>query len=88
MLSFILILYKLDDSYICPLDKSVMSRHTLNTMFATLGQIAAEILVIFLGIPPYFSVIFILILMFSLIFMNMKMRHFAYPTIIKPTVSS
>ena len=44
MLSFILILYKFDNSYICPLDKSVMSRHKLNTMFATLGQIAAEIL--------------------------------------------
>ena len=48
-----------------------MSRHKLNTMFATLGQVAAEILVIFLGIPPYFSVIFILILKFLLIFMNM-----------------
>ena len=59
MLSFILILYKLDNSYICPLDKSVMSRHTSNTMFATLGQIGAEIIVIFLGISPYFSVIFI-----------------------------
>ena len=71
MLSFILILYKLDNSYICPPDKSVMSRHKLNTMFATLGQKAVEILVIYLGIPPYFSVILILILMFSLIFMNM-----------------
>ena len=47
MLSFILILYKLDNSYICPLDKSVMSRYELNTMFATLRQIAAEILVDF-----------------------------------------
>ena len=53
MLSFILILYKLDNSYICPLDKSVMSRHTLNAMFATLGQIAAEILV-FLGYTALF----------------------------------
>ena len=57
MLSFILILYKLDYSHICPHDKSVMSRYKLNTMFATLGQIAAEILVVFLGISPYFSVI-------------------------------
>ena len=71
MLSFILILHKLDDSYFCPLDKSVLSRHKLNNMLATRGQIAAEILVIVLGIPPYFSVIFILILMFSLIFINM-----------------
>ena len=47
MLSFILILYKLNNSYICPLGKSVMSRYKLNTMFATLGQIAAEILVVF-----------------------------------------
>ena len=46
MLSFILILYKLDNSYIYPLDKSVTSRHKLHTMFATLGRIAAEILVI------------------------------------------
>ena len=45
MLSFILILYKLDNSYICPLDKSAISIHKLNTMFATLGQIEAEILV-------------------------------------------
>ena len=47
MLSIILILYKLDNSYICPLDKSVMSRHKLFTTFATLGQTAPEILVIF-----------------------------------------
>ena len=55
MLSFILILYELDNSYICPLDKGVMSRHTLNTMFATLGQIAAEILVAFRYTALFFS---------------------------------
>ena len=55
MLSFILILYKLDNSYICPLDKSVMSRHKLDTMFATLGQIAAEILVFFRYTALFFS---------------------------------
>ena len=44
MFSLILILYKLDNSYICPLGKNVMSRHYLSTMFSTLGQLAAEIL--------------------------------------------
>ena len=34
-ISLILILYKLDNSYICLLGKSVMSRHELSTMFAT-----------------------------------------------------
>ena len=71
MLSFILILYKLDNSYICPHVKSVMSGQTLNTMFATLGQIAAEILIFFRYTALFFSDFFILILMFSLIFMNM-----------------
>ena len=42
MFSLILILYKLDCSYICPLGKSAIK---LSTMFATLGQLAAEILV-------------------------------------------
>ena len=55
MLSFILILYKLDNSYICPLDKNVMSRHKLSTMFDTLGQIAAEILVTFRYTTLFFS---------------------------------
>ena len=41
----ILILYKLDNSYIFPLGKSVMHRLKLSIMFATLVQLAAEILV-------------------------------------------
>ena len=36
-------LYKLYKSYVCPLGKSVMSRNHLSTIFATLGQLAAEI---------------------------------------------
>ena len=45
--SLILILYKLDNSYSFPLGKCVMHRHELTIMFATLGQLAAEILVSF-----------------------------------------
>ena len=36
MLSFIVILYKVDKYYICPLGKSVMDRLKLNIMFVTL----------------------------------------------------
>ena len=36
------LMYLLDNYYICPLGKTVMSRHYLSTMFATLGQLAAE----------------------------------------------
>ena len=46
MFSLVLILYKLDNSYICPLGKSVMPRLKLIIMFATLGQLAAEIFVL------------------------------------------
>ena len=46
MFSLILILYKLDYFYICPLGKRGMSRHKLSTILATLGQLAVEILVI------------------------------------------
>ena len=46
MFSLISILYKLDKSYICPLDKSVMSRNKNNTMLATLRQLVGEIGVI------------------------------------------
>ena len=53
MFSLILILYKLDNSYVCPLGKSGMSRHYLSTMCVTLGQLAAEILV-FLYVYPLF----------------------------------
>ena len=42
----ILILYKLDNSYIFPLSKTVMHRLELSIMFANLGQLAAAILVI------------------------------------------
>ena len=42
----ILILNKLVNSYIFPLGKSAMHRHKLSILFATLGQLAAKILVI------------------------------------------
>ena len=42
----ILILYKLDNSYIFPQGKAVMHRLKLRVAFATIGQLAAEILVI------------------------------------------
>ena len=47
-LKFLLILisYKLDNSYIFPLGKTVMHGFKLSKMFATLGQLAVEILVI------------------------------------------
>ena len=46
MFSLILILYKLDNSYIFPLGESVMHRLKLSIILATLGQLAAEVLVI------------------------------------------
>ena len=67
----ILILYKLDNSYIFPLGKTVMHRLELSIMFATLGQSAAAILVILLVYPFIFSAIFLFVLMFILNFMNM-----------------
>ena len=42
----ILILNKLVNSYIFPLGKTVMHRLKLSTLFTTLGQLAAKILVI------------------------------------------
>ena len=42
----ILILNKLVNSYIFPLGKTVMHRLKLSILFATLGQLAAKILVI------------------------------------------
>ena len=42
----ILILNKLVNSYIFPLGKSAMHRVKLSILFATLGQLAAKILVI------------------------------------------
>ena len=42
----ILILNKLVNSYIFPLGKSAMHRLKLSILFATLGQLAAKILVI------------------------------------------
>ena len=46
MFSLIVILYKLDDYYICLLGKSEMHILKLRIMFDTLGQLAAEMLVI------------------------------------------
>ena len=43
----ILILNKLVNSYIFPQGKTAMHRLKLSTLFATLGQLAAKILVIF-----------------------------------------
>ena len=57
MFSLILILYKLDNSYVCPRGKSVRSRHDLSTMFVTLGQLVVEILA-FLYVYPLFFCIF------------------------------
>ena len=48
----ILILYKLDNSYIFPLGNTVMHGLQLSIMFATQGQLAAEILVI-LQVYPF-----------------------------------
>ena len=67
----ILILNKLVNSYIFPLGKTAMHRLKLSILFATLEQLAAKILVYFVGIPHSFSAIFLFILMFILIFMNM-----------------
>ena len=47
-----------------------MHRLKLSILFATLGQLAAKI-GNFVGIPHSFSAIFLFILMFILIFMNM-----------------
>ena len=46
MFSFTVILYKLDNYYVCLLGKSGMHRLKLSIMFDTLGQLATEILVI------------------------------------------
>ena len=48
-----------------------MHRLKLSIMFATLGQLAAAILVILSVYPFIFSAIFLLVLMFILIFMIM-----------------
>ena len=45
-LLLILILYKLDNSCIFPLGKTVIDRLELSMIFASLGQLAAAILVI------------------------------------------
>ena len=44
-LKFLLILNKLVSSYIFPLGKTAMHRLKLSILFATLGQLAAKILV-------------------------------------------
>ena len=51
MFSLIVILYKLDDYYICLLGKCDMHILKLRIMFDTLGQLAAEMLVILLVYP-------------------------------------
>ena len=71
MFSLILILYKLDNFNICPLDESVMRRLKLDITFATLGPIGIWDIGNFVGITLYFLAIFLFILMFILIFMNM-----------------
>ena len=46
MFSLIVILYKLNNYYICSVGNCIMHRLKLSIMFAILGQLAAEILVI------------------------------------------
>ena len=67
----ILILNKLVNSYIFPIGKTVMHGLKLSILFATLGQLAAKILVILLVFPIHFSANFLFILMLILIFMKM-----------------
>ena len=67
----ILLLNKLVNSYIFPLGKPAMHRLKLSILFATLGQLAAKILAILKVYPIHFSAIFLFILMFILISMNM-----------------
>ena len=54
MFSLILIVYKLNEYYICPLGKSVMCILKFSIMFNTLGVLAAEN-GSFVGIPLDFS---------------------------------
>ena len=54
----ILILNKLVNSYIFPLGKSAMHRLKLSILFATLGQLAAKILVILKVYPIHFRQFF------------------------------
>ena len=58
MFLVIKILYKLDNSYICPLGKSVMHRLKLSIIFTTPGQLAADILVIVKVYPFILSAFF------------------------------
>ena len=53
------------------------------TIFGSLEQLAADILVMLFVSPFKFSTIFFLYLMFSLIFMNMPIRLFVYHAIRK-----
>ena len=64
----ILILYKLENSYIFPLSQTVMHRIKLIIIFAALGQLAAKILVIFVGILHSFFGNFSL---FSYVYINL-----------------
>ena len=60
--------------------KSIMSKHWFGTKFNTLGGIAAEILVILYIHPLIILRFYLSFLKFSLIFMNMIIRSFAYLT--------
>ena len=57
-----------------------MSKHWLGTKFDTLERIAAEILVILYIHPLIFLRFYLSFLKFSLIFMNIGIRSFAYLT--------
>ena len=61
-------LNKLVNSYIFPLGKTVMHRLKLSILFATLGQLAALILVNFVGIHHSFFVNFSL---YSNVYINL-----------------
>ena len=49
----IMILYKLDNSYIFPLGKTVMHILKLSIMFAALGQLAAADILVILQVHPF-----------------------------------
>ena len=58
-----------------------MTHLSYGTNFESLDYLAADILVMLYVHPFEFSNIFLLFLMFSLIFMNMRIRSFVYHTI-------
>ena len=54
----------------CRVIPSIYWMTPVSTIFPTLGQLAGKILVL-LCISPYFSMIYLLLVIFSLIFINM-----------------